>query len=429
MSAKPAMRVLVSGAGIAGPTVAFFLAKAGAQVTVVDRAPALLPHGQNIDVHGSAVSIIKKMGLMDQLRRYNTNEKGGQLVDTEGKAYACFPLRDGGRASPTSEFEILRGDLSKILYEPTADHPNVTYLFSTTVARILSDGDKSVEVELSNGDVRAYDVLVLADGQWSPLRRAHFPREDLTVVDKNMYAVYFTIPREPADNDLWNIHVAPGARIVTTRPDPHGTYRAMFTRVPRAAADKAAWDAAARSRDPAAQQALVRREFADVAGGQAPRLLRGMAAAPDFYFQSIQQIRMRRWHRGRVVLLGDTAYCPTPLTGQGASLAILGAYVLAGELGRLAEGGAPGPCEHPRAALEAYEGLFRPWVEEQQKIPSIFPGVMHPETGLHKWALESFLWAFSRILNMPWVLRWISSHSPSEETEDFKLPHYPKFER
>lgn len=414
------MRVLVSGAGVAGPTVAYFLARAGAQITVVEKAAALLPHGQNIDVQGSAISVLKKMGLMDEIRKHNTTEKGTQLIGQNGRPYAVFPLTQGSSTSLTAEFEILRGDLSKVLYQPTKDHPSVKYLFGTTVTDVISNDDRSVKVQLSNGDVHEYDVLIVADGQWSRLRKRCFPAEDLTVVDKNMYAVYFTIPRLPRDNDLWNIHVALGARILGTRPDPHGTYRAFLSRMPRGAADKAAWQAASRA-GREAQQELVRSEFGDVGGGEAPRLLGAMGRAPDFYFQAVQQIKMRRWHAGRVILLGDAAYCPTPLTGMGAPLAINGAYVLAGELSRLEAG------EHPSKALEAYEKTFRPWVEEQQKIPSIFPGAAHPETPLQRWLFESVMWTISKIVQMTWFMKFLGL-GQSQEKEDFKLPRYPKLE-
>lgn len=182
------MRVLISGAGVSGPAVAYFLARAGAHITVVDKAPALLSHGQNIDINGSAVAVVKKMGVLDQVHRWNTTEKGGRLVHENDHAYALFPQSNEGghRFSPTNEFEILRGDLARVLYEPTAKHPNVKYLFATTVKEVLSNDEKSVKVELSNGDIEEYDALVVSDGQWSRLRKQHFAPEDLTVRDTNM---------------------------------------------------------------------------------------------------------------------------------------------------------------------------------------------------------------------------------------------------
>lgn len=168
------MRVLVSGAGIAGPTVAYFMAKAGADITVVDKAPALLPHGQNIDIKGSSISIVKEMGLMDEIIKNNTTEQGTQLVDKDGHPLASLPVVKGKRGSLTSEFEILRGDLSKVLYEPTANVPKVNYLFGTTVTEVISNDDTSVKVELSNGQIQEYDVLIAADGQWSSLRKKCF---------------------------------------------------------------------------------------------------------------------------------------------------------------------------------------------------------------------------------------------------------------
>ncbi|PSR97339.1 hypothetical protein BD289DRAFT_107731 [Coniella lustricola] len=432
------MKVLISGVGVAGPALAFWLAKAGAHITIVEKAPSLLSNGQNIDVSGTAIAIIKKMGLMDELRRLNTREKGTRFVNHTGCIFASNPITPGQSTSISSEFEILRGDLAKMLYEPTKSHPNITYLFNTTITEVLSNDEHSVKVKLSNGDEAEFDVLVAADGQWSRIRKQHFPAKDLKLLDTNMYCVYFTMPRLPGDSDWWTVHVAPGSRIVTTRPDSHGTYRGMFTHMPTTAAQKQAWQAAATAsisfseKDNNSnnisneqyrrkiQQETVKRTFAD-AGWQTPRLLAGMSEAQDFYFQTIQQIRMARWSNNRIVLVGDAAYCPTPLTGAGATLAIEGAYVLAGELSRLRDG------EHPVRAFEAYDEVFRPWVDTKQMFWQWAANAAHPKTGLGLWILQAALWVICKLVKVAWVVK-LSGADASDEVEDFKVPHYPKFD-
>lgn len=411
------MRVLISGAGVAGPTLAWFLQKAGARITVVEKSPSLLPYGQNVDLEGSALTAIKKMGLMDQIRQFNTTEKGTQFVDTKGRPFAPFPLREGFSSSPTSEFEILRADLAKVLYDATKDSPNVEYLFGTTVKEVISNDNDSVKVELSSGEVEEYDLLVAADGQWSKVRKQCFAPEDVQVVSKGMFVAYFTVPRLSIDNDWWNVYVALKSRIITTRPDPHGTIRAMFTRTPSTAVEKKVWEHASRS-DRQTQEALLREEFAD-AGWQAQRLLDVMSKGPDFYFQNVQQIKMSKWSNSRVVCLGDAAFAPTPLTGMGTTLAITGAYVLAGELNQLKDG------EHPSKALESYEGKLRPFVEDIQNIPFFIPGIMHPGAAWKRWLLHSFMSTLSKIAAFPWV----ANRRPESEKNDngFPLPQYPMF--
>jgi 2-polyprenyl-6-methoxyphenol hydroxylase-like FAD-dependent oxidoreductase len=260
------MHVLISGAGIAGPTLAWFLAKVGVHIYIVEKSDSLLSHGQSVDFKGSATTVIKRMGLMDQIKSFSTIEKGAQFIDPKGRPFASFPVQKGHSASITSEVEILRGDLAAVLYEATKDHPNITYLFGTTIKEVISNNNDNVKVELSNGEVQ---------------------------------------------------------------------------------------------------------EFAD-AGWQAQRLLDAMDQAPDFYFHAIQQIKMSKWSNYRVVCLGDAAHAPSPLTGMGTSLAITGAYVLAGELSKLGDG------EPPSKALEAYESTFRPLVEESQKIPFLFQPLRIP---------------------------------------------------
>ncbi len=410
------MRILISGAGIAGPTLAWFLAKAGARVTVVEKSQSLLSHGQNVDISDSAIKVIKKMGLIDEIRRFNTTEKGTQFLDPNGQPFACFPVKVGSTASPTSEFEILRGDLAAILYDAKKDHPNVSYIFGTTIKEVVSNDDKAVEVRLSNGEVQKYDLLVAADGQWSKVRKQCFPPECVGVVDKGLYVAYWTAPRLPSDNDWWNIYLALESRVINLRPDPYGTIRAAFSLMPCNDAQKQAWQEASKG-GKEMQEELLRKEFADV-GWQAQRLLDTVAQAPDFYFQAVQQIRMSTWSSSRVVCLGDAAHAPTPLTGMGTSLAIIGAYILAGELSKL------GDNEHPSKALQAYESAFRPFVEHVQSIPFFVPAIVHPKTAWKRWLFQTAMWAVSKALAIPWLVNKFESGN----NDHFASPQYPSLD-
>eukprot|EP01117_Protostelium_nocturnum_P017725 TRINITY_DN726_c0_g1_i1.p1 TRINITY_DN726_c0_g1~~TRINITY_DN726_c0_g1_i1.p1 ORF type:complete len:425 (+),score=94.63 TRINITY_DN726_c0_g1_i1:135-1409(+) len=418
------MNVLISGAGIAGPALGWFLAKkTGSRVTIVEKSDSLLAQGQNIDIQGSARKVIEAMGLTDQIRRQNTTEKGTQFIDAKGKPFAPFPLKRGTSGSFTSEFEILRGDLASILHKSTKDLPNVNYLFGTTIRQVVSNGKDKVEVELSDGNVQEYDLLVAADGQWSKVRKQCFPAESVGVVDKGMCVAYWTTPRVPSDNDWWNVYIGLQSRVITTRPDPYGTIRAMMSYMPNGDAEQQEWTNASRS-DKRTQVEVLRKVFGD-AGWESQRLLDSIDQASDFYFQLIQQIKMTKWSNSRVVCLGDAAYAPTPLTGMGTSLAITGAYVLAGELSKLKDG------ENPTKALEAFENAFRPFVEDTQKIPSFVPAIAHPGTAWKRWLLYAFVSSLSKTAAIVTATPWLSKKlKVSDETkdDDFPLPVYPSFE-
>lgn len=415
------MRVLISGAGIAGPSLAFWLAKTGAQITILERATELLPHGQNVDVQGSARMVLRKMGLFEAIKARNTTEKGTQFIGPDGKPFACFPMIPGMTVSATSELEILRGDIARVLWDATKDLDNVKYCLGTTIDKVLDNGSDSVDVQLSTGETQSYDLLVVADGQWSKVRKQVFPDEMVQVVDKGAVAVYWTTKRTPRDNDWWNIYVALGRRVLSLRPDPYGTIRACITYMPTTEEEKRKWKAAARA-DRQTKEDLVRQQFAD-AGWESRRLLDDMSDAPDFYFQQMEQIKMTHWSLNRVVCLGDTAHAPTPLTGAGTSLALDGAFVLAGELSKLQ------PGEHPARALDAYENTFKPFVEDQQSLPSFIPGVVHPRSAWHRWIIQTFLWVVSKAVAQavatPWLRKKLGDHS---NNEDFPLPSYPLIE-
>lgn len=416
------MRVLISGAGVAGPSLAYFLAKTGARITIVEKAPELLPHGQNVDITGAAVTVIKKMGLFDEVKRYHTSEKGTQLINSNGRPFALFPVKEDSIASFTSEFEILRGDMAKILWEASRGQPNVKYIFDTTIQQVLHNSDNCVKVEFSDGTVQEYDLLVAADGQWSKLRKQVFPLTSVNAIDKNMYVVYFTVPKTKEDNNWWNVYIGLQSRIITLRPDPYGTVRAMFTIMPRNDIQKTAWQNATRA-GRTKQEELMRQEFAS-AGWEAKRLLDAMSSAPDFYFHPMQQIKMDKWSHNRIVCLGDTAFAPTPLTGMGTSLAIIGGYMLAGELMKLQ------PDQHPRMALEAYENAFRPFVEQTQEIPSILPGAVHPDTAWKRWLLQTCVSTVAWAVSFPLITRLIGGNGTAEDNDDgFKLPRYEILDR
>lgn len=411
------LKVLISGAGIAGSTLAWHLAKIGAHVTVVEKAASLLPHGQSIDIQGTARRVIHQMGLTDTILKYRSSEEGTRFIDPQGRSFAPFPVRKGTAASFTSEYEILRGDLAKLLCDANKEEVNVKYLFDTTVSTVLSNTDKEVKVELSTGEHRTYDFLCLADGQWSTLRRQVFPAENVRSIDKGMYGAYWTIPRIAGDDDWWNVYHALGSRIIALRPDRYGNIRVLVTIMPCDEQQAESWKKASRAgRD--AQETLVRSTFAD-AGWQAQRVLEGMSDAPDFYFQAIAQIKMESWYQNRVICIGDTAYAPSPLTGMGTSLALLGGYVLAGELSKITSN------VDVINAFQAYQDVFKPFVEDTQKLPSFVPGFAHPSTAFKRRLFHNGIWILSNALRVMQKLPYFAKRLIPSDVDDFCMPIYP----
>lgn len=392
-------KILVSGASIAGPTLAFWLHRFGFEVTVVERAPELRLGGQNIDVRDEAQQIIQLMGLEEQVLAANTGELGVRFVDSNHQVKGEFAK---GKASfGTAELEILRGDLAKILYEAT--QAQVKYIFGDQIVD-LKQQEQGVEVYFKTGETAQFDLVIAADGIRSSTRSLMFGAEpQLKYI--GLYCAYFTIPRIASDNSWAYWYNATGSRVLNIRPDNEGTMRAAFSFLaPESAYEKL---------DSAAQKELLKQKFAD-AGWQAPRLLAALDRSSDMYLDGISQVKAPHWHKGRFAMVGDAAYCPTPMTGMGTSLSIIGAYVLAGELSR---------HEDHQEAFAAYEKLMRPLVEDIQKLPPGVPWVAHPKT---KFGISLFnagiSLASSKLIKK--IGKLFSSDKPKKQVERIKLPNY-----
>ncbi|MET0952245.1 MAG: FAD-dependent monooxygenase [Aeromicrobium sp.] len=358
MTPSPA-RVLVTGASVAGPAAAYWLDRAGYAVTVVEQAPELRRGGQNIDVRATGREVLQLMGLEDAVRARNTGEVGTRFYDEAGTVVSEFPVEQGeGHDGPTAELEILRGALSELLVEACPE--SVTWRFGLSIAALDDTGD-GVGVEFSDGTHGRFDLVVIAEGVGSRTRGLVFGDEP-EERPLGMYVSYATIPRDSADDDWWNWLVVPGSRQAGLRPDDEGTTRAMLNFLVDSPVLEDLDDDQVRT--------ALRQEFVDV-GWQVPRILDGLDAADDLYVDYLRQVTCPTWHRGRVVLLGDAAWCVTPLGGGGTSLAITGAYVLAAYLST---------TESHEEAFARYDEWLRPLVEDAQDLPPGTPRIAAPET-------------------------------------------------
>ncbi|WP_424216627.1 FAD-dependent monooxygenase (plasmid) [Streptomyces sp. BI20] len=401
--------VLISGAGIAGSALAFWLRRAGRTVTVVERAPAPRPGGQTVDLRGAGRTVVTRMGLMDRARALSVAQEGFALVDASGRITARVPADAFGGEGIVSEIEILRGDLAELLHDATAPgaDPGITHLFDDTVTSLTEHAD-GVDVTFEKAPPRRFGLVVGADGLHSVVRSLAFGPEREHVRPLDLYTAWFT-STDPDLPDLagWYLmHNAPGGLVASARPGrlPGEIKASLCFRSPPLALDR---------RDPDAARRLLAERFAGVDGWQVPRLLRAALDSPDLHLDSMWQVSLDHWTRGRTALLGDAGYCPSPLTGLGTSLALVGAYVLAGEL---ATAGAA-PDAHARA-FARYEQIMRPYVTQAMELP---PG------GVSAYAPTGRLGIRLRALSTRTMTRWpmrplLAAQFAKAETID--LPDY-----
>ncbi|WP_330282730.1 FAD-dependent monooxygenase [Streptomyces sp. NBC_00588] len=343
-------RVLVAGASVAGPALAHWLRRWGAEVTVVERAPELRPGGQAVDARGVAKEVIARMGLDAAVRAACTDTAGAHTVDADGRVLETFRADDDAGDGFIADIEILRGDLSRVLYDHTRD--GVEYVFGDRIAELTQDAD-GVDVTFESGDRRRFDLVVGADGLHSELRAMVFGPPERFLRHLGHVLAFYSVPNVfGLDRWLLEYQDQDSGRSVLLRPIQDATRAmAMFY--------LASADFDVDHRDVAAQKVLLRERMAGL-GWLTPDILAHLDDTPDFYLDQVAQVVMDRWSSGRVGLLGDAAFSSSPMSGQGTGLALVGAYVLAGELA--AAGWDPG------TGFARYEARMRSFVEANQEI-------------------------------------------------------------
>lgn len=341
--------VLISGASIAGLTLAYWLDRHGFEVTVVERASTVRSGGYPIDIRGTAIGVVERMGLRSQVDAAHIASRALTFVDAEGKVIGILPIYDLTGNEADQDVELPRGALATLLYGLTRDS-RVRYRFEGSIEAVEDDG-AGVDVRFESGERQGYDVVIGADGLHSNTRRLMFGPEE----PFNRYlGCTFNLFSVPNDMELSHggiVYAEPGraAGVLAVRDSPELFAMLMFaTRTPPFGAHP----------DKAEQIRRTANVFAD-GGWEVPRLLEAMRRADDLYFDTVSQIRMPGWSKGRVVLVGDAAFAPSFRSGQGTSLALVGAYVLAGELAA---------HDDPTDAFAAYERTVRPFVEANQAL-------------------------------------------------------------
>ncbi len=391
-------RILVTGASVAGNTAAWWLTRFGCEVEVVEKALTFRGGGQNVDVRGSAREVLRSMELEEAAFSLRTPEKGTEWVDENDSTIARFEAgSDGDDNGPTAELEIRRGDIAKLIYDATLER--ATYRFGDSI-ELISQHDRRADVTFTSGRKERYDLVVVAEGVGSHTRELVFPGENEPRWMDLMIA-YFSIPREPHDSDFARVYNTVEGRGATLKPARNNMLGA-FVGIHRKPEGEHKWTLEE-------QRQYILEQFSND-GWEFPRILNVMKDVDDFYFEVLRQVHMKRWSNGSVVLTGDAAWCPTGVSGIGTSLAIVGSYVLAGELYK---------TNDKLAALRSYEAIMRPFVKEGQNIPKIVPRMLWPQNAFELKLMRAAM----RVANNPLVKKLCAS-SFARDSNQIELPHY-----
>ncbi|SHN35107.1 FAD-dependent monooxygenase [Cryptosporangium aurantiacum] len=333
------MHVLISGASIAGPALAYWLGRHGIDATVVERAPALRRGGAAVDFRGDVhLTVLRRMGLLEELKSLDPGMEEMVIVDADGRPVVSLPAH-----LMSGDVEVERGDLAEVLYR--ASRGSAEYVFGDWITSLTQTAD-GVDVTFANREPGTYDLVVGADGLHSGVRRLAWGPEADYRWDTGYYFATFSAPNNLGLDHSGRLFNVPGKLVSVGHTDKGSGAMLAF------ASEPLDYD----HRDVEQQRRIVAERFAGL-GWEVPALLDAARTAPDFYFDSLSQIHLDRWSNGRIALLGDAAWAPS-LGGLGNGLAVVGAYVLAGELA--------GATDHS-AAFARFEQVMRPYVEGCQK--------------------------------------------------------------
>jgi 2-polyprenyl-6-methoxyphenol hydroxylase-like FAD-dependent oxidoreductase len=357
--------VLISGAGICGPALAYWLRAVGFEPTLIEEAPSLRTGGYVIDFWGLGYDIAERMGLVNEINRIGYHIREMRIVDDKGERISglgtnVFRELTGGRY-----ITIGRGDLSRLLFEKIKG--NTEAIFGNEIVSLQEQAD-CVQVQFKRGGRRRFDLVIGADGLHSNVRRLLFGSEDR--FERRLgyiVAVFEASGYRPRDEDVYVTYCEPGRMLgrVALSDD-----RTLFLFV--FAADI---DARSEELDLPAQKAMLRATFGS-GKWESQRILAELDRAQDLYFDRVSQIKMPTWSQGRIALVGDAAFCVSLMAGQGAALAMTAAYVLAGELGKAGR--------RYEDAFRKYEEVLRTFIESKQQGAARFASALAPKT---RWGL------------------------------------------
>ncbi|MFI9645647.1 FAD-dependent monooxygenase [Streptomyces sp. NPDC052040] len=373
--------MLVVGAGIAGDTIALMLGRAGWEVTVAEIAPGLRGGGQAVDLRGDCREVLIRLGLLDEVRTKLLFQRGAAWVNADGHPLATMPVEAFDGNGYVSKEELLRSDLSRVLHD--AAGPEVTHLFGETV-EALEDAPNGVSVRFRTAPTAEFDLVIGADGAHSRVRRLRFGPEESFRRPLGLAHAWFTMdetPETPSIDGWFLTHNTPGSRSTEVRPGHPGKQEVGFTFPATALPPR---------HDRAAQLALLDKVFADV-GWRAPEFLAAARSAPDFALDTFDQIHVPTWYDGRVVLLGDSAWCASPLSGLGTALALRGAAELADAI----EAADALRLPHRLSdALVAFEREMRPRALAAQRL---FPGRVRQAAPRTEFGIHATAWLIRQV--------------------------------
>ncbi|MGB7099551.1 MAG: FAD-binding domain [Xanthobacteraceae bacterium] len=351
---------LISGIGIAGATLAYWLGKFGFTPTLVEQAPRPRTGGYVIDFWGRGYDIAEKMGLMPELRAEGYDVRELRIVDANGRRIGGFGVDVFRELTRGRYVSIARADLARLIYSRIENRFET--IFGDSIVHIAQDNN-GVDVNFKHAASRRFDFVIGADGLHSAVRKLVFGPEDRFEKYLGYYVAAFEVDGFPnRDEQVYVSYEFPGKQVARFAMRER---RTLFLFV--FAADK---PLPINPRDTSSQRARLHAEF-DHGGWECPQIMAELDFCDDLYFDSVSQIRMDSWSRDHVALVGDAAFCPSLLAGQGSALAIIAAYVLAGELGA---------ADRVQTAFLRYEQLLQPFMIRKQKAAERFARSFAPKT-------------------------------------------------